>query len=82
MMDLDGRAETIKFLIRDRDAKFVAAFNAVFQCTGIQGDQDPGPGAGGRTRSWSGGSVPAEGRFSIGPSPGTCRTYGESWPGT
>jgi putative transposase len=36
IMDLDGHAETIKFLFRDRDAKFVAAFDAVFQCTGIR----------------------------------------------
>jgi putative transposase len=36
MMDLEECAETIKFLIRDRDAKFVAAFDAVFQCTGIR----------------------------------------------
>ncbi|MCW2875921.1 MAG: Integrase catalytic region, partial [Sphaerisporangium sp.] len=31
LMDLDGHAELIKFLIRDRDSKFVAAFDAVFQ---------------------------------------------------
>jgi putative transposase len=36
ILDLDGHAETIKFLVRDRDAKFVAAFDAVFQCTGIR----------------------------------------------
>jgi putative transposase len=36
MMDLDGRAETIRFLVRDRDAKFVAAFDAVFGCTGVR----------------------------------------------
>jgi putative transposase len=36
MMDLDEHAETIKFLVRDRDAKFVAAFDAVFQCTDIR----------------------------------------------
>jgi putative transposase len=36
MMDLDGRAEMIKFLVRDRDAKFAAAFDAVFRCTGIR----------------------------------------------
>ena len=35
-MDLDGHAETIKFLIRDRDAKFTAAFDAVFQSTDIR----------------------------------------------
>jgi transposase InsO family protein len=36
LMDLDGHAETIKFLIRDRDAKFVAGFDAVFQSLGIR----------------------------------------------
>jgi putative transposase len=35
-MDLDGQAEKIKFLIRDRDSKFVAAFDAVFQSAGIR----------------------------------------------
>jgi putative transposase len=29
LMDLDDHAEKIKFLIRDRDSKFVAAFDAV-----------------------------------------------------
>jgi putative transposase len=36
LMDLDGHAEKIKFLIRDRDSKFVAAFDAVFQSAGIR----------------------------------------------
>jgi transposase InsO family protein len=36
LMDLDGHAEKIKFLIRDRDSKFTAAFDAVFQSAGIQ----------------------------------------------
>jgi putative transposase len=36
LMDLDDHAEKIKFLIRDRDGKFVAAFDAVFQSAGIR----------------------------------------------
>jgi putative transposase len=36
LMDLDDHAEKIKFLIRDRDSKFVAAFDAVFQSAGIR----------------------------------------------
>jgi putative transposase len=36
MMDLDEHAETIKFLIRDRDSKFGAAFDAVFRSLGIR----------------------------------------------
>jgi putative transposase len=43
MMDLDGRAEMIKFLVRDRDAKFAAAFDAVFRCTGIRVIKTPVP---------------------------------------
>jgi putative transposase len=36
LMDLDDHTEKGKFLIRDRDSKFVAAFDAVFQSVGIQ----------------------------------------------
>jgi putative transposase len=36
LMDLDGHAETIKFLVRDRDSTFVAAFDAVFHSIGIR----------------------------------------------
>jgi putative transposase len=35
-MDLDEHAEPIKFLIRDRDSKFVAAFDAVFHSLGLR----------------------------------------------
>jgi putative transposase len=36
LMDLDDAAEKTGFLIRDRDAKFTAAFDAVFQSAGIR----------------------------------------------
>jgi putative transposase len=36
LMDLDERAHRLRFLIRDRDAKFTAAFGAVFAAAGIQ----------------------------------------------
>ena len=36
LMDLDEHVESIKFLLRDRDTKFTAAFDEVLTSTGIR----------------------------------------------
>jgi putative transposase len=36
LMDLDERADRLRFLIRDRDTKFTAGFNEVFAPAGIK----------------------------------------------
>jgi hypothetical protein len=36
LMNLDDQAESLKFLIRDRDTKFTAAFDAVFAAVGVR----------------------------------------------
>ena len=35
-MAFDGKADGLKFLIRDQDAKFTAAFDAVFTAAGVR----------------------------------------------
>jgi putative transposase len=36
LMNLENQADGLKFLIRDRDAKFTAAFDAVFTAIGVR----------------------------------------------
>jgi hypothetical protein len=54
LMDLDGCAHRFRFLIRDRDAKFSAAFDAVFAAAGMEIVKIP-PGCRRRTLMPSGG---------------------------
>jgi hypothetical protein len=45
-MNLENHAGGLKFLSRDRNAKFTTAFDAVFTATGVD-HQDARPGASG-----------------------------------
>ena len=36
LMDLDQRADALRFLLRDRDGKFTEAFDAVFTAIGME----------------------------------------------
>jgi transposase InsO family protein len=57
LMDLDGQAETIKFLIRDRDTKFTATFDEVFHTAHIRNLRSPvqAPRANAIMERWIGG---------------------------
>jgi hypothetical protein len=66
MTPIAGRSKTIKFLVRDRDSKFTAVFDAVFHVAHIRILRSPVQ-APVRTRSWSGGSADAGGSCSTAP---------------
>ena len=57
LMDLDGRIDSIKFVLRDRDTKFTAAFDTVFTSTGIRILRSPirAPRANAIMERWIGG---------------------------
>jgi putative transposase len=57
LMDLDEHLDTVKFLLRERDTKFTAAFDTVFTSTGIRILRSPirAPRANAITERWIGG---------------------------
>ena len=56
LMNLEDHADAFTFLIRDRDAKFTAAFDAVFTATGVRIIKTPvrAPGANAIVERWIG----------------------------
>jgi putative transposase len=57
LMDLDGHLDSVKFLLRDRDTKFTAAWDAVFTGAGIRILRSPiqAPRANAIMERWIGG---------------------------
>jgi putative transposase len=56
LMDLDDRGRQVRFLLHDRDAKFSAAFDAVFAGEGIRIVRTPvrAPNANAHVERWAG----------------------------
>jgi hypothetical protein len=79
-IELGTRLDMLRFLIRDRDTKFVAGFDEVFHARGIEIIKTRRRPE--RTRSASGWSVRSAGSFSTGSSSSTTGTCGACSTGT
>lgn len=64
LMDLGGHLEPVRFLLRDRDTKFTAAFDAVFAGAGVQILRSPAraPPANATMERWIGSCRPRTAR--------------------